>query len=223
MGQHVKLTTSDAHTLGSYRADPAGKPKGGIIVIQEIFGVNHHIRAICDRFAALGYVAIAPAVFDRFVRDFECGYTPDEIAKARSYIGGLNWDNTVLDMVAAKEAIKDVGPIGAIGFCLGGTGAFLAATRIPGVSAISGWYGGQIAKFADEKANCPVQLHFGEKDEGIPMTTVDAIKAKQPQAEVYVYPGAPHGFGCDERASYRKEAADLAWERTKEFFAKHLK
>ena len=223
MGQHVKLTTADAHSLGSYLADPAGKPKGGMIVIQEIFGVNHHIRAVCDRLAALGYAAIAPAVFDRFVRDFECGYTPDEIAHARSYLGNLNWDNMVLDMTAAKGEMKDVGPIGVIGFCMGGTAAFLAATRIPGIAAAVSYYGGQIARFADEKPKCPLQMHFGEKDEGIPLTTVEEIKKKQPQAETYVYPGAPHGFYCDERASYRKEAGDLAWSRTQEFLAKHMK
>lgn len=223
MGQHVKLTTADAHSLGSYRADPAGKPKGGMIVIQEIFGVNHHIRAVCDRLAALGYAAIAPAVFDRFVRDFESGYTPDEIAHARSYLGNLNWDNMILDMTAAKGELKDVGPIGVIGFCMGGTAAFLAATRMPGIAAAVSYYGGQIARFADEKPKCPLQMHFGEKDEGIPLTSVEEIKKKQPQAETYIYPGAPHGFYCDERASYRKEAGDLAWSRTQDFLTKHMK
>jgi len=223
LGQHVKLTTTDAHTLGSYRADPAGTPKGGLIVIQEIFGVNHHIRAVCDRLAALGYVAIAPAVFDRFVPDFESGYTPDEIAHARGHLGSLNWDKMVLDMAAAKEAIKGTGPIGVIGFCLGGSAAFLAATRIPGIAAAVAYYGGQIVKFADEKANCPVQMHFGEKDEGIPLSSVEEIKQKQPQAEIYIYEGAPHGFNCDERASYRKEAADLAWQRTTDFLTKNMK
>jgi len=223
LGQHVKLTTTDAHTLGGYRADPAGTPKGGMIVIQEIFGVNHHIRAVCDRLAALGYVAIAPAVFDRFVRDFECGYTPDEIANARSYLGNLDWDKMVLDMTAAKEELKGTGPVGVIGFCMGGTAAFLAATRIPGIAAAVSYYGGQIGKFADEKPKCPLQMHFGEKDEGIPLTTVEEIKKKQPQAETYIYEGAPHGFGCDERASYRKEASDLAWQRTQDFLAKNMK
>ncbi len=139
------------------------------MVVQEIFGVNHHIRAVCDRLAALGYVAVAPAVFDRFVRNFECGYTPDEIANARSYLGNLNWDNMVKDMAAAAGDLKDVGPKGVIGFCMGGTAAFLAACRIPGLSAAVAFYGGMIAKFADEKPKCPLQMHFGEKDEGIPI------------------------------------------------------
>lgn len=223
MGKTLSLTTTDKHNLGAYRADPAGKPKGGIVVVQEIFGVNHHIRAVCDRLAALGYVAIAPAIFDRFVRDFESGYTPDEIAHARSHIGNLDWDKLILDLAAAQADIKDAGPLGVVGFCLGGTAAFLAACRLPGFSAAVSFYGGTIVKFADEKPRCPMQMHFGQKDEGIPMKVVEDIKAKQPQAEIYVYPGAPHGFYCDERASYRKEAGDLAWSRTQEFFTKHLK
>jgi len=223
LGKQFTLTTADKHSLGAYRADPQGAPKGGMVVVQEIFGVNHHIRAVCDRLAALGYVAVAPAVFDRFVRDFECGYTPDEIAHARSYLGNLNWDHMVQDMAAAADDLKGVGPKGVIGFCMGGTAAFLAACRIPGLSAAVAYYGGMIAKFADEKPKCPLQMHFGEKDEGIPLATVEEIRKKQPQAEVYIYAGAPHGFYCDERASYRKEAGDLAWSRTQDFLSKHMK
>ena len=223
MGQNLKLTTSDNHTLGAYRADPAGKPKGGLVVIQEIFGVNHHIRAMCDRFADIGYAAIAPQVFDRFVRDFESGYSPDEIAHARSYLGNLNFDLMMKDIDAAVGNLKGVGPIGIVGYCMGGTAAFLAACRVNGLSAAVAYYGGMIGKFADEKPKCPLQMHFGEKDEGIPMSTVEEIKKKLPQAETYTYPDAPHGFACDERASFRKEACDLAWRRTTEFFAKHMK
>jgi carboxymethylenebutenolidase len=223
LGKQFKLTTADQHSLGAYRADPQGAPKGGLVVVQEIFGVNHHIRAVCDRLAALGYVAVAPAVFDRFVRDFECGYTPDEIANARSYLGNLNFEHMMHDIAAAKEDMKGVGPLGVIGFCMGGTAAFLAACRIPGLSAAVAYYGGMIGKFADEKPKCPLQMHFGEKDEGIPMSTVDEIKKKQPQAETYVYPDAAHGFYCDERASYNKDAAALAWSRTQEFLGKHMK
>jgi carboxymethylenebutenolidase len=223
LGKHLTLTAADQHKLGAYRADPVGTPKGGMVVIQEIFGVNHHIRAVCDRLAALGYVAVAPAVFDRFVRDFESGYTPDEIAHARSYLGNLNWDHMTTDMSATVAELKGVGPLGIVGFCMGGTAAFLAACRIPRLSAAVSFYGGMIAKFADEKPKCALQMHFGEKDEGIPLSTVEEIKKKQPQAETYIYPDAPHGFYCDERAAYRKDAADLAWSRTKEFLAKNMK
>ena len=223
MGKHFTLTTTDKHQLGAYRADPQGAAKGGMVVIQEIFGVNHHIRAVCDRLAALGYVAVAPAVFDRFVRNFECGYTPDEIANARSYLGNLNFDNMMHDIAAAKDDLKGGGPLGIVGFCMGGTAAFLTSCRIPGFAAAVAFYGGMIGKFADEKPKCPIQMHFGEKDEGIPMDVVATIKQKQPQAEIYTYPDAPHGFYCDERASYRKPAADLAWSRTVEFLGKNMK
>lgn len=223
MGKQFNLTTTDKHSLGAYRADPHGTPKGGLVVVQEIFGVNHHIRAVCDRLAALGYVAVAPAVFDRFVRDFECGYTPDEIAHARSYLGNLNWEHMMADIAAGVGDLKGSGPLGVIGFCMGGTAAFLAAGRIPDLAAAVAFYGGMIGKFADEKPKCPLQMHFGERDEGIPMSTVDEIKKKQRQAETYVYPGAAHGFYCDERASYNKDAAALAWSRTQEFLSKHMK
>ena len=223
MGKHVSLTTADQHKLGGYRADPQGKPKGALVVVQEIFGVNHHIRAVCDRLAGEGYVAEAPAVFDRFVRDFESGYTPDEIAHARSYLGNLNWDAMMKDIAASLADTSTVRPVGVIGFCMGGTAAFLAACRLPGLSAAVCYYGGQIAKFADEKPKCPVQMHFGEKDAGIPMSDVEIIKQKQPQAEVYVYPEAQHGFHCDERASFHKPSADLAWTRSMEFLKKNMK
>ena len=174
MGKQFTLTTTDKHSLGAYRADPAGTPKGGMVVVQEIFGVNHHIRAVCDRLAALGYVAVAPAVFDRFVRDFESGYTPDEIAHARSYLGNLNWDHMMADVRRRRRAISRAsGPLGIVGFCMGGTAAFLAACRLPGFSAAVAFYGGMIGKFADEKPKCPMQMHFGEKDDGIPMDVVD--------------------------------------------------
>src|SRR5690242_10671218 len=165
MGTKVTLTTSDKHTLGAYRADAAGKAKGGVVVIQEIFGVNHHIRAMCDRFAAIGYTAIAPAVFDRFVRDFESGYTPDEIAHARGYLGNLNWDNMMKDIAAALDNVKGAGPAGIVGYCMGGTASFLASCRIPGFKAAVAYYGGMIGKFGDEKPMCPLQMHFGEKDD----------------------------------------------------------
>ena len=223
MGKQFTLTASDKHSLGAYRADPQGAPKGGMVVIQEIFGVNRHIRATCDRFAEAGYVAVAPAVFDRFARNFESGYSPDEIAHARSLLGNLNWDHMMADIAAAAAELKSVGPVGVVGYCMGGTAAFLSACRVQGLSAAVCYYGGAIGKFADEKAKCPLQMHFGEKDESIPMDVVEEIKKKQPQAETYVYPGAPHAFSNNDRPSFRQEATDLAWKRTQEFLAKHMK
>ena len=221
MGKHFSLTAADQHQLGAYRADPAGTPKGGIVVVQEIFGVNHHIRNVCDRFAAAGYAAVAPALFDRKVRDFETGYTPEDIAEARKYLTDIDWDAMMRDVAAAADDLTSSGPVGVVGFCMGGTVAFLAATRLDGVSAAVGYYGGQITRFVDEKEKCPVQLHFGEKDDHIPLTDVEAIKKKHPQMEVYTYP-AGHGFNCDERGSFHEPSSKLAWDRTLAFLAKNL-
>lgn len=223
MGQTVTLTASDGFKPGGYRADPASKPKGSIVVIQEIFGVNSHIRNICDRLAAEGYVALAPAIFDRIEPNFESGYTPEDVAVARKFIAAPDWPAMLRDTQAAIDAVKDIGPVGIIGFCLGGSIAYAAATKLSGLSAAVGYYGGAVVRFADDKPSVPTQLHFGEKDHGIPLTDVETIKAKRPDVEVFVYPGAQHGFGCDERASYDKASSDLAWQRSLAFFAAHLK
>lgn len=223
MGQTVTLTASDGFKLGGYRADPASKPKDAIVVIQEIFGVNSHIRNICDRLANEGYVALAPAIFDRIEPDFQSGYSPDEVAVARKFVANPDWPALLRDTQAAINAVKDVGPVGIIGFCLGGSIAYAAATKLSGLKAAVGYYGGAIVRFADDKPAVPTQLHFGEKDHGIPLTDVETIKAKRPDVEVFIYPGAQHGFGCDERASYDKASSDLAWQRSLAFFGKNLR
>jgi carboxymethylenebutenolidase len=223
VGQQIKLTASDKFQLGGYRADPSLTPKGAVVVIQEIFGVNHHIRAVCDRLAGEGYVALAPAIFDRIERNFQSGYSPDEVALARRFIANPDWAAMLRDTEAAIDGLKDVGPVGIIGFCLGGSVAYAAATKLSGLSAAIGYYGGAIIRFADDKPKVPTQLHFGEKDAGIPLSDVESIRAKRPEVEIHTYPGAQHGFNCDERASYDRASADIAWPRSLAFFGKHLK
>jgi carboxymethylenebutenolidase len=223
VGQDIKLTASDHFQLGGYRADPATAPKGAVVVIQEIFGVNHHIRSVCDRLAAAGYVAVAPAIFDRIEPNFQSGYSADEIAVARKFVANPDYPAMLRDTQAAIDAVKDVGPVGIIGFCLGGSVAYAAATKLSGLSAAIGYYGGAIVKFADDKPKVPTQLHFCEKDSGIPLSDVDAIRAKRPDVEIHVYPGAQHGFNCDERPSFDKASADIAWPRSLTFFAERLK
>jgi carboxymethylenebutenolidase len=223
VGHDIKLTASDHFQLGGYRADPAGAPRAAVVVIQEIFGVNHHIRAICDRFAGNGYVAIAPAIFDRIEPNFQSGYAPEEVAVARKFVANPDWTAMLRDSQAAIDAVKDVGPVGIIGFCLGGSVAYAAATKLSGLSAAIGYYGGAIVRFADDAPKVPTQLHFGEKDAGIPLSDVDAIRAKRPDVEIHVYPGAQHGFNCDERASYDPANSGIAKQRSLDFFARHLK
>ena len=224
MGKHFSLTAADSFKLGAYRADPSGAAKGGVVVIQEIFGVNHHIRAVCDRIAAQGYAAIAPALFDRQHPNFESGYSPDEIANARKFVANPDWGAMMRDTQAAIDEARKVGPAAIVGFCMGGSIAFLAAAKCNGLSAAIGWYGGQIAKNADQKPKVPTQMHFGAKDASIPLSDVETIKQKRGgDCEIYVYPDAQHGFHCDERGSYQEAAAKLAWQRSMAFLQKNLK
>jgi carboxymethylenebutenolidase len=221
LGTQVTLTASDGFKLGAYRADPAGKTKGALVVIQEIFGVNHHIRAVCDGFAAHGYSAIGPQVFDRYEKNFETGYTPDDIAKARAIIPKINWPNLLSDVQAAIDAVKSVGKVGIVGYCLGGSVAFIGAAKLHGLTAAVGYYGGQIAANVGEKPKIPTMLLFGDKDQHIPPADIDKVRKAHPDIEIHVYP-ADHGFNCDERGSYDAPSAKAALERTLAYFGKHL-
>ena len=222
MGETINLTAEDGHELSAYRAQPAGTPRGGLVVVQEIFGVNHHIRNVADAFAADGYEVIAPALFDRVERGFETGYTQGDIERGRMVRGKLQIDDTVADVRAAvKELAKTGRKVGVVGYCFGGTMAWLAATRIDGVAAAVGYYGGGIADTAEEQPKCPVMLHFGETDASIPKDHYEKVKRLHPSLPVHVYP-AGHGFSCDERGSFHEPSARQARERTLEFFRKHI-
>ena len=214
MGRKTKLKAADGFELGAYRADPAGTPRGRVVVIQEIFGVNNHIRSVCDRLASAGYIALAPQVFDRVERNFETGYSESEVAHARTFIPKLDWAKVMMDTEAAIDALKREGSVAVIGFCLGGSVSYLAATKLGGLAAAVCYYGGQIIQHIDKKPRCPVQMHFGALDTHIPMSDVEMMKEKQPQAEIYVYQHAGHGFHCDERGSYDQPSSRIAWERT---------
>ena len=215
MGQDIKLTASDGFKLGGYRAEPAGAPKGAIVVIQEIFGVNHHIRSVCDRLAKEGYVAIAPAIFDRSEPNFTSGYSPDEVANARKFVANPDWAAMLRDTQAAIDAVKDIGPVGIIGFCLGGSIAYVAATKLSGLSAAVGYYGGAIVRFADDKPKVPTQLHFGEKDAGISLADIDTIRPSGPTSRFTSIPGrSTVSIATNGRATTRPPPTSLgraAW------------
>lgn len=219
MGETVTLTAADGHILTAYRAGPEGAAKS-LVVVQEIFGMNGHMRRVCDSFAALGFRVIAPALFDRIGPGIELGYAPGDVAKGRDLRGQIDNAAVMLDIDAAAGAID--GSRGIVGYCWGGTVAWWGATRSHRFGAAVGWYGGGIAGTRTEAMRCPVQLHFGETDGGIPLSDVELIKQAQPKVEVFVYPGAGHGFGCDERGSYDAGATTLATERTLAFLAAHL-
>jgi len=222
MGETITLTAEDGHKLAAYRVVPKGNPRGGLVVIQEIFGVNSHIKRVADGFAADGYVALAPAIFDRVERDFAIGYKPEDIERGRGVRGKLPIEDAVKDVRAAVKALAaERLKVGVVGYCFGGTLAWLAATRIDGVACAVGYYGGGIADTAAENPRCPVLLHWGETDQSIPPEHHARVRTAHPDLPMHVYP-AGHGFNCDERASYHEPSAKLARQRTLEFFAKHL-
>jgi carboxymethylenebutenolidase len=217
----TELRAEDGHTLAAYTAGPRDA-KRGLVVVQEIFGVNGHMRRVCDDFAAQGYAVVCPALFDRTERGVQLGYAPKEVERGRKLRGRVDPTQTVLDIRAAAEALPAGTRRGIVGYCWGGTVAWHGATRTRDFAAAVGWYGGGIAAAKDEMPRCPTQLHFGETDTSIPMNDVNAIRAARPEVEVFVYAGAGHGFGCDERNSYSAGDATLARRRTLEFFERHL-
>ena len=221
MGQTISLTAKDGNKFSAYRADPAGKPKGAVVVIQEIFGVNTHIRSVADRYAELGYVAVAPAVFDRAEKNFEVGYDPESVAKGRATRAKISIDGLVADTQAAIDFAKQFGKVAVVGYCMGGSVAFLAATRGSGAACTVGYYGGQIAQFSEEKPRVPCMLHFGDQDQSIPLSDVEKIKKAQPELPVFIY-HAGHGFNCDERAAFSPASAQIAFARTQDFIQKHV-
>ncbi len=220
MAEFIELTAADGHKLAAWRAVPLGEARGGVVVIQEIFGVNSHIRDVTERFSEQGYLAIAPALFDRYERGFETGYQPDDMVRARALMTALDWDKAVLDVDAARGAAAAAGKVGTVGYCWGGSVSWLAACRLK-IDAAVAYYGGQIDRFKEERPRCPVIMHFGKTDGHIPLSTVEAIQAAQPQVPVYLY-DAGHGFSCDQRGSFDKAAHELAWQRTLAFFAEKL-
>lgn len=230
MGEHrgdtVKLTANDGHSFDAYVARPADQapldqPRAGLVIIQEIFGVNVHIRGVADSYAAEGYLAVAPALFDRVKPGVELGYGKEDIAEGRAIRGKIAWDQALADISAALGFVAGAGKVGVVGYCWGGSLAWLAATRLNPAAAVC-YYGGNIHEFRNEQPSCPVMLHFGEEDGGIPLDHVKAVAEAQPEAEVYTYPHAGHGFNCEMRGSYHPESAGIARERSLAFLHRTL-
>jgi carboxymethylenebutenolidase len=219
MGTILQITAADGHTLDAYLAEPAGAPRGGLVVVQEIFGVNSHIREVADGFAREGFKVIAPALFDRLERGVDLGYDSATIERGRGLAMRIPPEQLMADVAAAIDALK-LDRVGIVGYCLGGSIAWRAAATLP-VKAAVAYYGGNIAKLLDQAPRCPLIAHFGAKDEYIPLSDVEAIKARYPSVPVYIY-DADHGFNCDHRGSHDEKAAKLALERTLAFFHEHL-
>lgn len=219
MGQTINLNTTRMQCIGAYLAQPEGKPKGGIVVIQEIFGVTDHIRRVADGFAQAGYTAIAPAFFDHLETGVELAYDEGGMMRGKALVTELGLDRAVEDVASAAEAIASAGRIGAVGYCWGGTVALLAALRL-GLPSVS-YYGARNVQFLGEKPKAPVMFHFGEKDTSIPPEMVQKHREMLPQMELFTYP-AGHAFNRDVGDHYDEASAKLAYQRTLGFFDKHL-
>lgn len=217
----ISLTAADGHSFAAWTGGPKDATRA-LVVVQEIFGVNRHMRRVAQSFADAGYAVVMPALFDRTERGVELGYTAEDVARGRALRGTVDEHKTLLDILAAAAALPAGAKRGIVGYCWGGTVSWHGATRSSAFDAAVGWYGGGIAAARNEVPRCPTQLHFGETDASIPMSDVEAVRTARPEVEVFVYNGAGHGFGCEERGSYVAADAALAQERTLAFFARHL-
>jgi carboxymethylenebutenolidase len=222
MGQAIELTAADGHRLGAWLATPQGKPRGALVVVQEIFGVNSHIRSVADGYAADGYLAIAPALFDRAERGVELGYTPEDQKRGFALKAASADDKALLDIAAALAHVQHAGRAGIVGYCWGGTLTWLSAGKLDGFSAAVPYYGGGMASHAQVAPKCPVLGHFGEQDTHIPVEGIRALQqANAAKTTVHFYP-AGHGFNCDQRGSYDAASARLARDRTLAFLHQHV-
>jgi carboxymethylenebutenolidase len=223
MGEIVHLHAKDGHTLDAYVAQPGETWQGGVVIVQEIFGVNAHIRSVTDSYADAGYIAIAPALFDRLERGVELKDEGEDRERAMALLSKFDLDNAVEDIAAAAEYLDGFGKmhVGVVGYCLGGTLAWLSATRLK-IDAAVGYYGGRIAQFASERPNAPVILHFGERDDHIPQSEIDTIAKAHREVPIYRYP-AGHAFNRTGSHGYDATSADRARERTLAFLHEHLK
>ncbi len=219
MGELTTLMARDGHEFQAYLSAPAGRARGAVLVIQEIFGVNAHIRSVTDGFAAAGYTAIAPAMFDRIRRGIELGYSPRDVEEGRGYMQQLKPEQTLKDLAAAVAVVRHSGRIGAVGYCWGGAQSYRAACELPIACAVV-YYGR--AQDAGKPPRCPVMYHFGTEDRSIPPEQIERMRRENPQGIFHLYEGAGHGFNCDQRESFDAAAAALARERTLEFLAARL-
>jgi carboxymethylenebutenolidase len=226
MGEWIQLKAADGHAFPTYVARPAGPARGAVVVLQEIFGVNSHIRAVADGYAAQGYLAVAPSTFHRVKADVNLGYSSDDMSAGialKGQVEGLPAPGVLPDIQAAIDHAAQAGKVGIVGYCWGGLLTWRAACLLQGLSAAAPYYGGGITTPAEiaRTPRVPVLAHFGERDHWIPLEGVQAFQKAHPGVEVHVY-AADHGFNCDQRGSYDAAAAQLARERTLAFFAKHL-
>jgi carboxymethylenebutenolidase len=222
MSDVIVLTSTDDHQFDVYEAQPDGGAKGTIVVIQEIFGVNAHIREVAQGFASMGYRALAPALFDRVERQVSLGYSGADMMQGVELARGkLQREDALMDLQTTIAAAAMTGPVGVVGYCFGGLLAWLAACQLEQLSCAVSYYGGGVASEMSQTPTVPVMFHFAGEDAHISMADVAVVEKAQPNAPLFVYE-ADHGFNCNHRASFNEPAAVLALSRTHEFFDAHL-
>ncbi|MGH8206984.1 MAG: dienelactone hydrolase family protein [Steroidobacteraceae bacterium] len=221
MSQFETLMARDGHVFSTYVAQPAGHARGAVVVLQEVFGLTAHIRRVADSYAADGYLAVVPALYDRIHRDLVLGYSPEELQRGRGYLKQIDTSKAVLDIAAAAAMARHSGKVAVVGYCWGGTLAWAAGSEAPFGAAVC-FYGGRIAEHLTKTPSCPTMLHFGERDASIPMADVERIRAVYPQGIYYLY-AAGHGFNNEDRPGYYDAAASaLARSRTHAFLSQHI-
>jgi carboxymethylenebutenolidase len=220
MGSDIVIDAEDGHQLGAYLSQPCGAVRGGLVVIQEAFGVNGYIRSVVDGFAEQGYLSIAPALYDRQARKAQFGYSKDDLGSARKLRAGLVWDDALKDVEAAANEVAAAGKVGIVGYCVGGSVAWLAGHHLR-LAAMASYYGRDIVGFLDRPPRCPCMLHFAERDAHIPLEDVETIRDAFPELPIYVFPGE-HGFACDARSTFEPESTRIAGHRTLALFRKYI-
>jgi carboxymethylenebutenolidase len=217
MGETIRIAMDDGFEMPVYHAEPEGKRRGGLVLVQEIFGVTEHIRELCEGFAEDGYEVIAPSFYDRAAPGFQADYSAGSVAQGRKLSAAAPWAQVQGDLQAAIDALD--GPLFVTGFCWGGAAAWLAACRCEGLAAASCFYGRRIGELVDETPTVPTILHFGKTDPTIPLEKVEAIRDRHPELPIYLY-DAGHGFVSDRRADYDADSARLARLRTLALFSR---
>ena len=221
MGESIKATGSDGHAFDIYLAQSKGSPRGGVVLIQEIFGVNNHIKNVAEKFSSNGYLVGAPSLFDRVQPDIQLGYSTEDIRRGKELKDNLGNESPLMDITATLNIVRSAGHVAVVGYCWGGTLAWLSACQVDGFNAAISYYGGGIGKLLSIQPKCPTIFHFGEQDHAIPAEEINSLRQAHPECPIYLYP-AGHGFNCEQRDSFNSTSSAIAFERTIQHLDKYI-
>ena len=221
MGEIINATASDGHEFDIYLAQAKGSPRGGIVLIQEIFGVNNHIKNVAEKFSSNGYLVGAPSLFDRVQPEIQLSYSTEDIRRGRELKDNLGNEKPLIDIIATLNIVRSAGRVAVVGYCWGGTLAWLSACHVDGFNAAISYYGGGVGQLLSIEPRCPSIFHFGEQDHAIPVAEVNSLRQAHPECPIYLYP-ANHGFNCEQRDSFHSTSSAIAFERTIQHLDKYI-